>query len=272
MEQSPLETKSLNAYLDPLVKRYERIEFIEDDPISIPHAFDDPSDRELIGLFAAILAWGRRDIMLRKLAELCDRFGFRPYQFVRDFDTSRDGPKLSGFKHRTFNEQDLVGLVLALKDLLRSESLESLFARGLSSDDPVRSGIESFSNTILDAVPGRPTRMRKHVARPSTGSACKRINMYLRWMVRPGPVDFGQWTCIEPRDLILPLDVHSGTQARAAGMLTRKSNDWRAAQELTEACRKLDPDDPCKYDFAFFGTGSAGETLEPLEASTSRST
>ena len=252
---------ALRTYLDPVAARFEQASFIEDDPVSIPHAFDDPGDQVLMGLFAALLAWGRHDIMLRKLGDLCERFDYRPAQFIRDYDATRDRERLAGFKHRTFNDSDLHGLVSALQVLTRKRPLEALFHEGMSASHPVRDGIEHFSTSILAAVPGQPARMSKHVARPSTGSACKRINMYLRWMVRPGPVDLGHWTCLEPADLMLPLDVHSGTQARAVGLLTRKTNDWRAVEELTAGCRQMDPLDPCRYDFAFFGTGSAGETL-----------
>lgn len=251
----------LKRYLDPIVEQFEHSSFIEDDPISIPHGFDDPEDQVLIGLFAALLAWGRRDIMLRKLADLCERFDFRPARFIHDYDPSRDRGDLAGFKHRTFNDTDLHGLVAALQQIVRQDSLEDVFKKGMTPDNPVRDGIEHLSSTLLGAVPGQPARIRKHIARPSTGSACKRINMYLRWMVRPGPVDLGCWTCIDPADLMLPLDVHSGTQARAAGLLERKTNDWRAVEELTAACRILDPSDPTRYDFALFGTGSSGATL-----------
>lgn len=254
---------ALREYLDPVAERFERVDFIEDDPISIPHAFNDPEDQVLIGLFASLLAWGRRDIMLAKLGDLCERFDFQPARFIRDYRPSRDRDRLVGFKHRTFNDEDLHGLVSALQTVTSSCSLESLFKEGMSAEAPVRDGIEHVSSTLLNAVPGQPSRIKKHVARPSTGSACKRINMFLRWMVRPGPVDLGLWTCLDPSDLLLPLDVHSGTQARAVGMLHRKSNDWRAVVELTESCRALDPVDPCRYDFAFFGAGSAGESLSP---------
>lgn len=255
-------TVALRAYLDPIAARFERSAFIEDDPISIPHGFDDPEDQLMIGLFAALLAWGRRDIMLAKLGDLCERFAYRPARFIHDYRPNRDRECLRGFKHRTFNDQDLHGLVSSLQTVTSSQSLEALFQSGMTTDEPVRDGIEHFSSTLLNNVPGQPIRIRKHIARPSTGSACKRINMFLRWVTRSGPVDLGLWTCLDPADLMLPLDVHSGTQARTVGMLTRKSNDWRAAEELTAACRSLDPNDPCKYDFAFFGTGSAGESLE----------
>ena len=258
---SPPDFAALRTYLTPIADRYEQAAFIADDPISIPHAFDDPDDRVLIGLFAALLAWGRRDMMLRKLSELCERMEYRPAASIRDFHAERDASRYSDFVHRTFNGADLIGLMAALQAVTAQRQLEELFAEGMTTANPVKDGLELFSQSILAAIPGQPQRMNRHVARPSTGSACKRLNMFLRWMVRPGPVDFGCWTCLDPSQLMLPLDVHSGTQARAVGLLERKSNDWRAVEDLTEACRQLDRDDPCRYDFAFFGAGSAGETL-----------
>ncbi len=252
--------------MDPIVSRFEQASFIQDDPISVPHAFDDPRDRELIGLLAALLAWGRRDIMLAKLNDLCERMDFRPAQFIHDLrPTSR---ALEGFVHRTFNADDAMGLCLSLQSALRDHgTLENLFCTGMDvqeerpGPDDLTAALSAFSHTLFNGVPGRPKRMRKHLARPETGSACKRLVMFLRWMVRPGPVDLGIWTTPSPADLVLPLDVHSGRQARAAGLLTRKQNDWRAVQELTAICRQLRPQDPSAYDFAFFGVGSSGESL-----------
>ena len=254
------DARQLKSYLDPIAARFETASFIKDDPISIPHAFDDPRDQEIMALFAALLAWGRRDIMLRKLEELCERMAFKPASFIHGYK-AMDRSRIEGFVHRTFNDADLEGLILALQSTLAGGSIETFFKSGVDASDPVKSGLEAFSSSLLDAVPGRPRRMNRHVARPSSGSACKRLNMYLRWMVRSGPVDLGLWTCVDPSHLMLPLDVHSGTQARHINLLSRKANDWRSVEELTLACRSMDPIDPCRYDFAFFGTGSAGETL-----------
>lgn len=252
---------ALKAYLDPIASRYESAAFIQDDPISIPHGFSERDDREIIGLFAALLAWGRRDVMLRKLGELCERMSFKPASFVHNYRSSRDRDKIEGFVHRTFNAADLDGILISLNKMLEGRSLEEAFSEGMDPDDPVRSGIESFSQRLYNGVPGRPQRIKQHIARPSTGSACKRFNMYLRWMVRKGPVDLGLWDIIRADELHLPLDVHSGTQARAMGLLERRSNDWKSVDILTENCRAMDRDDPCKYDFALFGAGAAGEIL-----------
>lgn len=255
----------LNAYLDSLVERYERPAFIADDPIAIPHGFDDPRDREVIGLYAALLAWGRRATIMAKMAELAERMRYRPHAFVRDFDPARDAERLEGFKHRTFQPADAFHLTRALSALLRTHgSLEEAFARHLSEDAPdVGPAIQGFSTSVMAAGPGIPPRLQKHLARPSTGSACKRLAMYLRWMVRPGPVDFGLWTRIRPAQLVLPLDVHTGRQARALGLLTRKQNDWKAVQELTARLRAFAPADPCRYDFALFGAGAYGHEHPP---------
>ncbi len=253
----------LRSYLDPVATRFEQATFIQDDPISIPHGFEDPRDREIIGLFAALLAWGRRDIMLAKLGDLCERMDFRPADFISSYSVHKRD-RIDGFVHRTFNSSDLEGLILSLQALTAKQTLESVFVAGATGDEPIKGGIQHLADQLFNHVPGQPARIRKHLARPSTGSACKRWNMYLRWMVRSGPVDMGLWKQIRTEDLILPLDVHSGTQARAVGLLSRKSNDWKAAIELTENCRALCALDPCKYDFALFGAGSSGETLDHI--------
>ena len=258
-----LSLDALRDYLDPIVERYERIEFIDSDPISIAHGFDDPADREVIGFFSALLAWGRRDLLLRKLEELCERMRFRPYEFVLGFDAGRDSSSLSGFVHRTFNSDDAVWLCVALRRVIRRHgSLEKLFSSFIDPKSPdLTPALEGLSRTLLQSHPEMPRRMRKHLARPSTGSACKRLCLYLRWMVRSGPVDLNVWTSIDKQWLLLPVDVHSGRQARAIGLLDRNANDWKAVQELTRVCRELDRADPARYDFALFGTGAAGETL-----------
>ena len=250
------------ALLDPLVERYERAAFIPDDPISAVWAFDDPADQETIGVYAALLAWGRRSVIMAKLADLVERMDGQPARFVRDFGPRR-WADLDGFKHRTFSSADAVALTTALSAALAEHgSLGALFARGLpeagrlgDGPDDIGPAIQHFSDALL----AHPTGVRsKHLARPSTGSACKRLSMYARWMTRSGPVDLGLWTGVRPDQLVIPLDVHTGTQARRLGLLTRRYDDWRAVQELTDVCRALAPHDPARYDFALFGLGAYG--------------
>ena len=256
---------ALRQYLDTLVDRYETTAFIDDDPISIPHAFDDPRDQEVIGLYAALLAWGRRDVMLRKLQELCERMDYAPFDFVRSFDKNRDADALDGFVHRTFQPTDAVWLTHNLSAALdRYDSVEGLVAAHLpgDADEPVEAGLQGLSTTLLTIHDDTPERLRKHLARPAAGSACKRLNMYLRWMVRDGPVDLGLWSCLNPSDLLLPLDVHAGRQVRALGLLERKSTDWKAVRRVTAVCRHLCPEDPARYDFAFYGVGAQDDSLD----------
>jgi len=259
--------ENLRTYLDTLVARYEGPDFIEGDPISIPHAFDDPRDQEVIGLYAALLAWGRRDVMLRKLEELCERMGHAPHRFVRSFDATTDAAALEGFVHRTFQPVDALWLTKNLSAALDTYgTVEALFAAHrpatANGPSPVAEMLQGVSTTLLTIDDDTPQRLRKHLARPEAGSACKRLNMYLRWMVRPGPVDFGLWDCLDPAELMLPVDVHVGRQARELGLLDRKSNDWTAVRRLTAVCRHFCPDDPARYDFAFFGIGSQDESLD----------
>ena len=263
---------SLNAlreYLDTLVDRHERPAFIDDDPISIPHAFDDPRDQEVIGLYAALLAWGRRDVMLRKLEELCERMAHAPYRFVRAFTPNEDADALDDFVHRTFQPIDAIWLTANLSAALdRHETVENLFAahRPDDVDDtekrPVATMLQGVSTTLLTINDETPQRLRKHLARPEAGSACKRLNMYLRWMVRPGPVDLDLWSILDPSELMLPVDVHVGRQARSLGLLQRKTNDWKAVRRLTAICRHFCASDPARYDFAFFGVGAQDESLD----------
>lgn len=255
----------LKAYLDGLVETYERPAFIEEDPIAIPHGFDDPRDQEVIGLYAALLAWGRRSTILKKLAELCERMDYTPYRFVLHFDAERDGERLAGYKHRTFQPIDALWFTKNLSAALRRHgTVEALFADHLPEDaEDVGPAIQGASERLMGIDPKTPRRLQKHLARPDAGSACKRLAMYLRWMVRPGPVDFGIWQRIRPEQLVLPLDVHSGRQARALGFISRKTNNWRSVEELTACCRELCPSDPSRYDYAFFGVGAYDDSLDP---------
>lgn len=247
--------------LDQKVKAYNQTFFIEKDPVSIPHRFGQLQDIEIAGFFAALFAWGNRTSIINSCLRLLKAMDNAPYDFVRNYAESDLKPLIS-FVHRTFNATDLFWLLKFLKAHYKEhESLETAFAQflhPLSTD--ITQGLIGFHNYVFE-MPDAPERTRKHIATPAKNAACKRLNMYLRWMVRDDkenmdtPVDFGLWKQIKPSMLICPLDVHVGNVARRLDLLERKQNDWKAAVALTEQLRKFDKTDPVKYDFALFGLG-----------------
>lgn len=243
---------NLKHFLNQKVDLYNCQGFIADDPISVPHRFTRKEDIEIIGFFASIFAWGQRRTIINKCVELSERMGNSPYEFMVGH-TDSDLKKLLGFKHRTFNDTDLLYCVEFFKQHYRNNiSLESAFFpnEGMT----VEEGLNYF-NRYFFSLPDAPQRTQKHIPGPHRKSACKRLNMYLRWMVRDdnNGVDFGLWKTISPKDLICPLDLHVERTAKKLGLLTRDKPDWQAALELTENLRQLDPLDPVKYDFALFG-------------------
>jgi len=245
--------------LNRSAQEYQKPKYIRFDPIAIPHGFDDPLDIEIIGLFAALLAWGQRKTTLSKLEDLCTRMHYSPANFVNTFDDNK-AKMLGGFKHRTFNSDDAVWICRNLSSLYTYHgSIESLFRSSISEDDTnIGAGIEALSK-FLSQQPQTPLRLSKHLARPSKNSACKRLCMFARWMVRRGSFDLGVWEGIRTDQLVIPLDVHTGRQARKLGLLRRKTNDWQAALELTTICKQIDPVDPVRFDFALFGIGAYAE-------------
>jgi uncharacterized protein (TIGR02757 family) len=246
--------------LDTKAKEYNRSGFITDDPISIPHQFDTEQDIEIMSFIAATLAWGRRATIISKCQELVDRMGGKPFHFVTSHQEA-DLRALEGFCHRTFNEVDLLYFVDFLRRYYEKyESLETAFTQHLKSGDgDTGSMISGFHKLFFDH-PNAPKRTTKHVATPERKSACKRINMFLRWMVRrdSNGVDFGIWRNIDPALLVCPLDIHVERVSKKLGLLDRKQSDWQAAVELTKNLRSFDPKDPVKYDFALFGLGLEG--------------
>ncbi|HOI01032.1 MAG TPA: TIGR02757 family protein [Bacteroidales bacterium] len=252
MTSLPIEM--LRHQLDMQAALYNQPAFIEGDPISIPHRYTSIPDREIAGFFAATLAWGRRDLTIRHTTLLMERMGHEPHRFIMEasekeiFITSR-------FIHRTFQPDDCLYFLTALKNIYATYgSLEAAF---LIQDNPASMAmrIHTFRERFLTWP--HLTRTAKHLADPFQGSAAKRINMLLRWMVRKDNrgVDLGIWKQISPSELHCPLDVHSGRTARRLGLLHRRQNDWKAVEELTARLRQLDPQDPVKYDFALFGAG-----------------
>ena len=252
--------KNKESIFDLLEDRYHRYNtpsFIETDPIFVPHQFSRKEDIEISGFLTAIIAWGRRSSILQNANSLMERMDFAPYDFVRNSQDA-DKEQLKGFVHRTFNEIDCLALVDSLKEVYaKAGGLEEIFSEGISNHaEDVQGGIVSARKHLL-SFPQFPRRTHKHVANPLAGSAAKRINMFLRWMVRADGygVDFGLWKRISPQQLICPLDIHSGNVARKLGLLARKQNDWKAAVELTAKLREFCPEDPVKYDFSLFGLG-----------------
>jgi uncharacterized protein (TIGR02757 family) len=234
--------------------QYNSPEFIETDPIRIPHLFSRNEDREISGFIAATLAWGQRVTIINNSRKLMDKMGSSPFDFVMSFK-EKDLQNFYGFVHRTFNFADLCVFFWALKNLYQVHGgMENIFVEGLKKSD-MGNAIAHFRNVFFQ-IP-HPHRTEKHVSNPLSGASAKRINMFLRWMIRKdnAGVDFGIWQRISPGELICPLDVHSGRVARKLGLLSRKQNDWKAAIELTSNLKLLDENDPVKYDFALFGLG-----------------
>jgi len=249
----------MKPFLDEKVSQYNCPAFIEADPISIPHRFTKLQDIEIAGLFAATLAWGQRVTIIRKCTELMAVMDNDPHSFVLNHSES-DLRALEHFKHRTFNLTDTLYFVAFLRWFYaHHDSLEEAFMVNESTDN-VHDGLVRFHNLFF-SLPAYPERTRKHVATPERGSTCKRLNMYLRWMVRRDDqgVDFGLWQRISTSKLICPCDVHVDRVARKLRLIRRKQTDWQTAVELTHALRLLDPADPVKYDFALFGIGSSGD-------------
>ncbi len=244
----------LKELLDEKALRYNSTEFIESDPIQIPHLFAKKEDIEISGFLAATIAWGQRPTIIKNAKRLVEGMDFAPHDFILNH-TPKDLQRFEGFVHRTFNYDDLLFFITSLRNIyLRHDSLENCFMPK-SGDNNLKNGINSFRNIFFEI--DHLVRSKKHVSDPFRNSACKRINMYLRWMVRPNDtgVDFGIWKNISPALLSCPLDVHTGNAARALGLLKRKQNDWKAVEELDASLRKFNAEDPVVYDFALFGMG-----------------
>ncbi len=246
--------EELRVFLDQKVLQYETPDFLDTDPIQIPALFTRKQDIEIAGFLAATIAWGNRKSIIKNAHRLIEIMGNNPHEFVLGYDESQR-EKLEGFVHRTFNAIDLNFFFISLKRLYTDyTSMEDFFVQ-YKDYDRLNDAIPHFKSYFFN-IP-HPSRTQKHVSDPSKKSAAKRINMFFRWMVRSSrnSVDFGIWKQLSPSQLSCPLDVHSGNVARKLGILTRKQNDAKALLELDTFLRKLDPDDPVKYDFALFGLG-----------------
>lgn len=251
----------LKSFLDEQVAIYNQPAFIQNDPISIPHRFTKKQDIEIAGFFSAMLAWGQRITIINKCHELLAMMDHEPHAFIVSHSPS-DLKVFKRFKHRTFNSTDCRYFIRFLSDhYKRFESLEAAFDIDRQASD-VGDALIHFHHRFF-SLKNFPERTRKHVATPERKSACKRINMYLRWMVRKdgAGVDFGIWDSIKPAQLICPCDLHVERVARQLKLIKRKQMDWLTAQELTQALRSFDAEDPVKYDFALFGLGLDAKLL-----------
>ncbi len=248
----------LTSFLNKNVLRFNNRSFIANDPISIPHKFSRKEDIEIAGFLTALISWGNRPAILKSASNLMQLMGKHPFEFILSANDN-ELKQLTKFYYRTFNTSDLLFLVEAMKRIyLEKGGIEAIANESFKQTGSVKGMITGLREEILKA-PHLP-RSEKHLANPMKGSAAKRINMFLRWMVRDDDngVDFGLWKRIPASALMIPLDIHSGRIARQLGLLQRKQNDWKAVEELTSNLRKLDPDDPIKYDYALFGIGISG--------------
>ncbi|MEC4114876.1 TIGR02757 family protein [Myroides pelagicus] len=242
----------LKEFLDEKATLYNNPSFITDDPIQIPHLYSCKEDIEIAGFLSATIAWGNRKMIIKNAHRMMEFMGNSPYDFVMNHKESQLD-SLATFVHRTFNGIDFATFIVALQNLYRNHhGLEAMFV----TDANLQLKISEFKKTFFE-IEHLP-RTQKHISDPLKGSAAKRINMFLRWMVRTdnAGVDLGIWKEISPSLLSCPLDVHSGNVARKLGMLNRKQNDAKALTELDKVLRQMDPIDPAKYDFALFGLGA----------------
>lgn len=251
-------SEKLVDFLKRKADEYNQPAFIAADPISVPHRFSRKQDIEISGFFASVFAWGNRTIIIRKTMELMALMDNAPFDFIvthEDIDLKR----LESFKHRTFNATDLLWFVHVLQNHYRkSETLETaLFpVNAVGEADAVKNGLIRLHRLFFDNDDS-PKRTRKHLSTPERQSGCKRLNMFLRWMVRKDDcgVDFGIWNNVSPAELIIPIDLHVARVAKRFGLMERNQPDWKAAEDLTAYFRTIDPEDPARFDFALFGLG-----------------
>lgn len=242
------------AFLDAKAGFYCGKWFVSNDPVSIPHRFRKKEDIEISAFLTATLSWGQRAMIIKKASLLMDMMDNDPHNFLTGFST-REFDRFTGFVYRTFNGIDCYYFISALREIyLNHNGLEHAFMAGYHSNGSVREALITFRRLFMQFEP--LARTGKHVADVNRNASAKRLNMFLRWMVRDdGQVDFGLWKGISASELMIPLDLHVGRVARKLGLLTRKQNDWKAVEELTAALRRFRPDDPVFYDYALFGLG-----------------
>lgn len=256
-----MDKKEIKELLDDLFDYYNRKSFIESDPIQVPHQFTIPEDIEISGFLTATLAWGQRSVIIRNSLSMVEKMPDGPHKFLlsaKDYQLDT----FANFQHRTFNGTDCVFFLRSLQNIYKNHGgLKQVFYDGYDLYGNIPDCLRHFRN-IFFSIPF-PGRTLKHIADIDSGSAAKRLNMFLRWMVRKDDrgVDFGLWNKIPASALYIPLDLHSGQSARELGLLKRKQNDWKSVSYLTHKLRELDPDDPVKYDYALFGLSAIGKNI-----------
>ena len=244
----------MKEFLDEKVAKYNQPAFIESDPIQVPRQFNQKENIEIAAFLTATISWGNRQAIIKNASRLMLMMGNKPYEFITE-GTSTDFEKVGSFVHRTFSGQDCIYFMHSLKNIYQNHGgLQTVFETGYETGESIKSALSHFHKVFFE-MPGE--RTRKHVANVEKGASGKRLNMFLRWLIRKDKsgVDFGIWDGIPASALMLPLDVHTGNVARNLGLLKRKQDNWKAVEEVTNELRKFDPDDPVKYDFALFGLG-----------------
>jgi len=258
-------SSELKAFLDEMTARYNRPEFISTDPVAIPRSFSSRENIEIAGFLTATLAWGSRKTIISRAASLMRLLDNQPYDYIMQ-GSPADYNSVLDFCYRTFNGLDAQFFLTSLRNLYQNHGgLEKVFSDGYRSGGSVKAALRHFHSLFFEL--SHPERTRKHVSDVTKGSAAKRLNLFLRWMVRnDNRVDFGLWKQIPASALMLPLDVHTSRTARGLGILRRKQNDWLAVEEVTAVLRDFDPDDPVRYDFALFGLSVTEDYFESILA------
>lgn len=255
--------QKMKPYLDEICNQVEQPDYIDDDPVQFVHAFSNKRDQEIAGFLAATMAWGRRDIVIAKVQDLLKRMEYSPFRFVMNYD-QKEFRRLQTFKHRTFKPIDIHGILLSLKGIYSNhEDFESFWRDCYhQSKRENRPMMALFHQKFFAGCDDLANRTRKHISNPEKGSTCKRLYMFLRWMVRKNSaVDIGIWNFIDPSELLIPYDVHVARQAKKYGLVSRKSNDWKAVNQLTQTLKILNPNDPARYDYVLFGLGALNYSL-----------
>ena len=245
----------LKNLLELKYKQYNKPEFINTDPIQIPHLFSKPQDIEIAAFLVSTIAWGQRKTIIKNGKKLVELMEMKPYEFILNSTNNELKPFLN-FKHRTINGDDCLFFIHSLKNIYKFHGgLKSIFLKSYQKNNSIYTSLQNFRKVFF--TPEHLKRTEKHISDVTKNSSAKRLNMFLRWMVRTDEsgIDFGIWNEISTSKLFIPLDIHTGNVARKLGLLKRKQNDWKAVEELTNNLKKFDADDPVKYDYALFGMG-----------------